>query len=78
MYDVSYRCGYKELAERLEEEDALSRFFLLHIDENGIFNVDVNVDEIEIETEESFWRKNVKDKSVKYSRRGIKQWKYVW
>ena len=47
------RCGYKELAERLEEDDALSNLSTTTPDENGIFNVDVNVDEIEIETEES-------------------------
>ena len=48
------RCGYKELAERLEEDDALSNLPITTTpDENGIFNVDVNVDEIEIETEES-------------------------
>lgn len=54
MYDVGISCGYKELSERLEEDDALNNLSNLQIsDENGIFNVDVNVDEIEIETEES-------------------------
>ncbi len=54
MYDAGIECGYKELAEKLEEDDTLNNLSNLQIsDENGIFNVDVNVDEIEIETEDS-------------------------
>jgi len=54
MYDVGIECGYKELAEKLEEDDTLSNLSTLQIsDESGIFNVDVNIDQMEIETEDS-------------------------
>ena len=54
MYDVGVECGYKELSEKLEEDDTLSNLSNLQIsDENGVFNIDVNVDEIEIESEDS-------------------------
>lgn len=54
MYDAGIECGYKELAEQLEEDDLLDNLSNLQIsDANGIFNVDVNIDRIEIETEDS-------------------------
>jgi hypothetical protein len=54
MYDAGIECGYRELQEKLEEDDTLSNLSNLQIsDANGIFNVDVNVDQMEIETEDS-------------------------
>tara|TARA_B100000886_G_C20402220_1_gene483107 strand:- start:40 stop:492 length:453 start_codon:yes stop_codon:yes gene_type:complete len=54
MHDVGIECGYKELHDKLEEDDVLDNLSNLQVsDESGIFNVDVNIDDMEIETEDS-------------------------